>query len=107
MTTYEYFTCLKNNTYHNLCTTIQPPKGLEKTLGLGLKFCVQEALPKNEPDYQRFMGDVRKRYIFAGQDTSKMESCPKALILKSKWIPEEQSDELEIKLNNFISKIKL
>ena len=101
-----YFTQIKNNTFHNLCTLKQPPKGLGRTLGLGLKFCIQEPLPTKEPDYDRFCSDVRKRFMFAGQDSPKMESCPKNLIIKSEWIPYEQSDELESKLNNFIKKTK-
>ena len=44
--------------------------------------------------------------MFAGQDSPKMETCPKNLIIKSDWIPYKQSDELETKLNNFVTKLK-
>ena len=35
-----------NLTYHNLCTSIQPPHNTSRLLGLNLKYCVHTGLPK-------------------------------------------------------------
>ena len=107
-TQFQYFNQIKNNKYHNLCTYKKPPKNIEKLLGLGLKFCIQTKLPNQEMDFLRFTSDVRKRFLFAGDNNhDDREECPKRLIIKSEWIPDEDNscEEVETKLNNFISTI--
>ena len=104
-TKFEYFNKIKNNKFHNLCTYKTTPKNLGTTLGLGLKFCLQSSTPNQNMDLERFQSDVRKRYHFAGSINDK-EPCPKRLLIKSEWIPDEQDNkELEDKLNDFISTI--
>ena len=97
----EYFNRPSNNTYHNLCKKLLPPKNIGKTLGLGLKFCIQSTYPKNTIDKERFTSDVRKKFIFAGSDPLDEDDCPKKLVVKSKWKPDPQDDILEHKITNF------
>ena len=100
---------MKNNTFHNLCSISQPPKGLGKTLGLGLKFCIQSPTPNQNPDYTRLQQDIRKKFYFAGNDDTNdiIEPCPKRLYIKSKWVPDPQCENLENKINNFILNLEL
>ena len=42
------FPKLANCTFHDLCTVLKPPFGTDELLGLGLKFCIQEKVAKNE-----------------------------------------------------------
>ena len=51
----QYFSNISNKTTHNLCTYKQPPKNIEKLLGLGLNFCIQKRHPnKNfEKSFER------------------------------------------------------
>ena len=48
MTKNQYFNKLSTMSYHNLCTTQQPPPGIGNLLGLGLKFCIQEKQPSKQ-----------------------------------------------------------
>ena len=74
--------------FHDLCTELKAPEGIGVTLGLGLKFCIQEESPKNTylHSFARFREDVRKRYIFAGQES--LCETPKKIYVKSTWNPD-------------------
>ena len=58
----EYFNRPQNMAFHDLCTELKAPEGIGVTLGLGLKFCIQEESPKNTylHSFARFREDVRK-----------------------------------------------
>ena len=71
------------------------------TLGLGLKFCVQSSTPNQKMDLERFHSDVRKKFIFVGAISQK-EECPKRLLIKSEWVPDEQDSVLENKLKHLL-----
>jgi hypothetical protein len=49
--------------YHNLCATLKPPIGIDKLLWHGLKFVVEQPLPKPKLDnyVQRLTYDIRVR----------------------------------------------
>ena len=69
MTPKQYFNKITKTSYHNLCTTIQPPQGAGNLLGLGLKFCIQTKKPSEEKlinGINRFKRDVRLAHFFAG-----------------------------------------
>ena len=54
-------------------------------------------------DYDRFRNDVRKKFVFAGNDPDdSYYICPKKLMVKSAWRPGPQDETLELKINNFI-----
>ena len=100
-----YFHRPSQMSYHDLCTNTSPPKGIGLTLGLGLKFCIQANTPQNNlnKSYDRFISDVRKRYIFAG--TTQKET-PKKIYTKSRWIPTTTEDHIEDRLHKFVSQIQ-
>jgi hypothetical protein len=60
MSKLAYFHHPAQMSYHNLCQTTQPPKGIGITLGLGLKFCIQSKTPpKNiNKSYNIFIQDI-------------------------------------------------
>mmetsp|Transcript_971 Transcript_971/g.1517 ORF Transcript_971/g.1517 Transcript_971/m.1517 type:complete len:120 (+) Transcript_971:1103-1462(+) len=64
---------------HNMCTTISPPPGIERVLGLGFTFCLQK--PRPEPDHEgsmdRFRRDTRLRELFQGQPDDDGSFIPK------------------------------
>lgn len=41
----KFFSRFNNSQYHNLCSHLEPPQGLEYLLGLGHKFCIQTGRP--------------------------------------------------------------
>lgn len=71
-TTLTYFITIKNSTFHNLSTTTEPPRGLGKTLRLGLKFCVQIPIPTQHMNYNRFTLDIRKSSFLLVTQTTMM-----------------------------------
>ena len=96
----EYFNRPHNMTYHNLCSHLQPPKGIRNTMGLGLKFCIQSDRAPNfvEKSIARFSDDVRKKYTFAG---SVMKETPRKLYIKSPWKPDPAPDHVENRISTF------
>ena len=66
----QYFSNISNKTTHNLCTYKQPPKNVEKLLGLGLNFCIQKRHPiKNfEKSFERMRYNVRTKYFFRNEE---------------------------------------
>jgi hypothetical protein len=83
-----------------MCTTISPPAGIERVLGLGFTFCLQK--PRPEPDHEgsidRFRRDTRLREYFQGQPDDDGSFIPK-LHIKSKWQPRPRNQDLERRLN--------
>ncbi len=106
MTKFQYFNRPKQMAYHDLCTKLRPPKGIGATLGLGLKFCIQKKHPPNnlEQSFQRFISDVRKRFIFAGK---MKDITPSKIYIKSTWIPDPAEEHVEQRLQQFIQQVEL
>ena len=106
MSKLAYFHRPSQMAYHNLClSTSSPPLGIGNTLGLGLKFCIQSPTPSTNlnSSFNRFIDDVRKRFIFAGL---KLNITPKKMYVKSKWQPENTDTHIEEQIKNFISQIQ-
>ena len=101
----QYFNRPSQMAYHNLCENTQPPDGIGTTLGLGLKFCVQEDRP---PDvlgnsFKRFQTDVRKKFTFAG--TPPKTETPAKIYVKSNWIPDPALEHVEKRISTFCKTI--
>jgi hypothetical protein len=106
MTVFQYFNRPRQMSYHNLCTTTNPPKGIGVTLGLGLKFCTQSTLPPPSltKSFERFTDDLRKGYMFAG--SIKELDAPKKMYIKSEFVPDSMDEHAEECLHNFINILK-
>ena len=91
----QYLCKISIKTTHNLCTYKQPPKNVEKLLGLGLNFCIQKRHPiRNfEKLFERMRYNIRTKYFFQDQEAGEYE---KKIYLKSPdWIPPFASYEIE------------
>ena len=95
-----YFNRPSKLAYHNLCSNLKPPKGLGLTLGLGLKFCIQQHKPPltMHLSLTRFSDDVRKRCLFAGLPN---KCPPKKIYIKSDWIPDRTDEDIEERISIF------
>jgi hypothetical protein len=94
-----------NMKYHNLCTHLQPPAGIQSILGFDLKHCVQLKTPdtKVEDILNRVERDVRIRYMHRdglaprsdnGSVSSSEEGYdPKIYVRLPDWEPEPCEDE--------------
>ena len=64
----QFFNLYKSQhtAFHNLCTTKQPPKGIDLLLWNGLKFCIEKPLPKPNIDrtIQRLTADTRLKWFW-------------------------------------------
>ena len=103
----DYFKLIKPNTpaYHNLCTTMQPPKGTADLLWNGLKFCVEKPLPKPklEETIERLTNDVRRQF-FWNDTTTIDDDFNHKLYVKSSWSPPKASPTIEAALVAFKDK---
>ena len=71
MQTNIYFHRLTTNSYHNLCTKLNPPDGIVSLLELGLKFCMQSLRPTItaiDNTIGRSTRDVRLKCTFGSQE---------------------------------------
>ena len=106
MQKHTYFNRLNTNSYHNLCTKLNPPDGIGTLLGLGLKFCIQSRRPINtsiDDTIDRFTRDIRLKYAFAGEDEFEIESNTynKKLYIKSDWKPPKATPDIENRIQKF------
>ena len=108
---HHYYTRPGNMTYHNLCTTIQPPPGTATLLGLGLKFCIESPRPFQnlEASVLRLRRDLRIHFFQQQQledlgprapDPTNPDYIPK-LYIKSEWNPHPAPFHAELALENF------
>lgn len=99
--------------YHNMCTKLLPPPGVDSLLGLGHKFCIQSTRPKSNVQYAifRFMRQVRLQYwlthdpaalsLIAGNDY-----IPN-LYVKSTWnLPPIAEGNTELAMMTFANRIE-
>ena len=107
LSTFAYFNRPSNMTFHNLCEIKQPKiNNIGVTLGLGLKFCVQQKFPKRslEESFTRFTDDIRRKYFFASSDDGTFVMTK--LYVKSKWIPPQADAFVEGRLSKLRSSIQ-
>ena len=105
------FPKLANCTFHDLCTVLKPPFGTDELLGLGLKFCIQEKVAKNEISngIKKLGNSLQVAWNLAlpeiNNNTEPRTYNPK-IYIPSEWIPEITSDEINIRLADFDSLLK-
>lgn len=113
----QYFARPSNMAYHNMCTTLVPPPGVESLLGLGHKFCIQSTRPKSNTTNAifRFIRQVRLQYWLThdpaaacnpAAGTGSNEYIPK-LYVKSSWNPPHIADgNTELAMMAFANRIE-
>lgn len=108
MTVKEYFARPRNMGVHNLCKNRQPPPGTTALLGLGLNFIPQKRFPK--PDFketaERFLRDVRIRFMFPGDRPNNDRAYDPKLYIRSEITPEEASRHVENCTTSFLDGLR-
>ena len=103
----DYFNSPTNMTFHNLCSTYNPPENIQQLLGLGMKYCIQSRRPQKgtiEAGVSRFARDVRLKYRFAEADDDNLhldDDYDPKLYIKSKWNPPLANDNAEKRIESF------
>ena len=90
--------------FHNLCTELTPPKGIDTLLWNGLKFCLERPIPKPSLDttLKRLTTDIRTKYFWRNQSLNDDDYNPK-LYIKSGWDPPKAHPTIEQGLHQFYS----
>jgi hypothetical protein len=111
----------QHTAYHNLCTTLQPPHGVERLLWLGLKFNLEKAIPKPSLDayIDRLRRDIRiKFHIDADSQRVVIDNTGRKHTLKSKefdpklyirsqdYDPEPATPDIEGAIDTFQTKLQ-
>jgi len=88
---------------HNLCTQLTPPPGIEELLWNGLKFCLEQPLPKPRlfETMQRLSKDIRLKYYWRNAPTEDEDDYNPKLYINSDWEPPAASPLLETALLQF------
>ena len=102
----EYESFISNMEYHNLCTTIRPPRSVGRLLGLNHSFCLESPLP--DQDISKTMSRARrdgrlKNYLGIHGEDLPPRTFNRELYIASKWEPGEEyrCPEVEARLNAF------
>ncbi len=100
----------KNNRgFHNLCTTLVPPPGIEKLLQYGLNFCLESALPEPHLDetLERLTYDIRVRHFVKEkmEDGNNDDYDPKLYIKSQSFVPDDAPPQIEQGIRDFKSKL--
>jgi len=94
-----------NLSYHNLCTTQQPPSNAGQLLGLNLKFCVAPHTPK--PDLRNTIGklvrSVRTQNMLVQKKIKGSHFIPQLYKTSHFYSPPLATDEIEYNLAKFES----
>jgi hypothetical protein len=97
-----------NLAFHNLCTSIQPPKNANRLLGLNLKYCIADAMPK--PDLKSTIGKlvkaVRTQHLLTTKKPASKEYIKQIYKPNSTYKPPPASGELEYYLHSFTSELE-
>jgi hypothetical protein len=90
MPCWYYFSRPSNLAFHDLTTSIPPPKNLRCLLGLGLKFCPTPSFStaSTVTSLDRFKRDLLCKTYFAGKPLKNEDYDPK-LHISSNWIPQD------------------
>lgn len=92
---------------HNLCTTTTIPTGTERTLGLGMNYCLCKPHPvlDQKKTVDRFCRDIRLQYMYRNDDDDDDDYNP-SLNIKSNFVPPPSDNEqLEEALDRFGNEI--
>ena len=94
--------------YHNLCTTLTPPKGVEKLLRYGLKFCVEPPTPKPNLDrtMERITRDIRIKHFIATTTLDEDGYDPKIYLPDPSFDPERAPPPIEEGLVNLRTRLE-
>lgn len=101
---------VSNLKFHNLCTHLTPPLGLESVLGYDLKHCVQHKTPQTDASkiLARLERDVRLRFLHNDcteevepEDDPYEQYDPKIYVKLKDWEPDRGPDEIETELATF------
>jgi hypothetical protein len=86
MPAWYYFDRPSHLAFHDLTTSVSPPKNLRSLLGLGLKFCPTPRFTTYNlnPTLNRFKRDLWLKTFFAG---SPLEANDSKMYVKSSWTP--------------------
>ena len=99
----QLFTLHKHSqtAFHNLCTHKQPPVGTSQLLWNGLKFCIEQALPKPNLDntITRLTNDIRRKYYWRNRAND--GNYEPKLYIKSDWQAPDAAPELETAITLF------
>ena len=97
MAAWYYFAKPTNLAFHDMTTTIKPPRNLRALLGLGMKFIPTPRLSHSKAYLSQtdtatlptFYRDLQLRIFFAGEENEDEESNEynPRMYLKSKWTP--------------------
>lgn len=93
--------------YHNLCTSKDPPPGVDLLLTNGLKFCLETPLPKprlNET-FERLTKDIRLKCFWSTRACRDSDDYNIKLYKPSGFEPPEAPPPVEQALANFQSQI--
>lgn len=107
----QFLNIFKRNqtAFHNLCTTLSPPEGIEQLLWNGLKFCIEKPLPKPplERTMERLTYDIRLKYFRKNDldDDDNDAYNPKLYLKNSGWTPPKASPAIEKALKSFRQQI--
>jgi hypothetical protein len=93
-----------NLTYHNLCSTIQPPPGTKELLGLNLKYCLASAIPK--PNLKASMkcfayNICTELHLQKSASATDADYHPQIYVKTTRWNPPPASLEIEDSLTLF------
>ena len=85
-----YFDKPMNSTFHDLTTTIAPPRNLQTLLGLGLKFIPNQKYSTSNisKSIHRLQDDMKLKFFFAGEKDDEKEFDPK-MYINSDWRPSQ------------------
>ena len=87
--------------YHNLCTELTPPVGIDALLWNGLKFCLEKPLPKPalNTTLGRLTTDIRLQYFWTTKAADSLEDYNPKLYIKSTWEPPKAHPDIEAGLH--------
>jgi hypothetical protein len=117
MKPFHYFSRPNNMTYHNLCMDAKIPPGIALLLGMGLKFCIESAQPKQwiNKGTCRFQHSVKLHFHFAEEELQNSNNNTESILsdsqanvnyipslyLPSTWELPPKWDDVKFALANF------
>ena len=88
--------------FHNLCTEHTPPTGIDSLLWNGLKFCLEQPVPKPNLDntISRLTKDIRLKHFWLNKPNNDQDYNPK-LYIPSNWDPPTANPQIEHAIEAF------
>ena len=103
---------LDNSTFHNLCTKLSPPHGIEDLLGLGLKFCIENEKPTQDTSHgiTKIGNSLQVAWNLSLPKKQNEESNDRIynpkIYIPSGWVPDITSNEINERLLDFDTELK-